>query len=82
MTSYIRDQAEGLPADDEDIRVLSEFYAAALSGLTALWLQNGMKYDTDAYIDHLGHSAGRQYPPLLWNGAARIPAKHKSIHPS
>ena len=21
----------------------------------ALWLQNGMKYDTDAYIDHLGH---------------------------
>ena len=48
MTSYIRDQAEGLPADDEDIRVLSEFYAAALSGLTALWLQNGMKYDTDA----------------------------------
>ena len=55
MTSYIRDQAEGLPADDEDIRVLSEFYAAALSGLTALWLQNGMKYDTDAYIDHLGH---------------------------
>ena len=43
------------PADDEDIRVLSEFYAAALSGLTALWLQNGMKYDTDAYIDHLGH---------------------------
>ena len=55
MTSYIRDQAEGLPADDEDIRVLSEFYAAALSGLTARWLQNGMKYDTDAYIDHLGH---------------------------
>ncbi len=55
MTSSIRDQAEGLPADDEDIRVLSEFYAAALSGLTALWLQNGMKYDTDAYIDHLGH---------------------------
>ena len=35
--------------------ILSEFYAAALSGLTALWLQNGMKYDTDAYIDHLGH---------------------------
>ena len=60
MTSYVRDQAEGLPVDDEDIRVLSEFYAAALSGLTALWLQNGMKYDTDAYIDHLG----RQYPPL------------------
>ena len=55
MTSYVRDQAEGLPVDDEDIRVLSEFYAAALSGLTALWLQNGMKYDTDAYIDHLGH---------------------------
>ena len=32
MTSYIRDQAEGLPADDEDIRVRLEFYAAALSG--------------------------------------------------
>ena len=36
------------------IRVLAEFYSAALSGLTALWLQNGMKYDVDAYIDHLG----------------------------
>lgn len=54
MTSYIRDQAEGLEADEADIMVLSEFYSAALSGLTALWLQNGMKYDVDAYIDHLG----------------------------
>lgn len=54
MTSYVRDQAEGLSVDEEDIRVLAEFYSAALSGLTALWLQNGMKYDADAYIDHLG----------------------------
>lgn len=74
MTSYIRDQAEGLPADDEDIRVLSEFYAAALSGLTALWLQNGMKYDTDAYIDHLGHLLDGN-TAVLWNGAARIPGQ-------
>ena len=49
-----------IPADDEDIRVLfwkSLEHAASgriVSGLTALWLkQNGMKYDTDAYIDHL-----------------------------
>lgn len=81
MTSYIRDQAEGLPADDEDIRVLSEFYAAALSGLTALWLQNGMKYDTDAYIDHLGHLLDGNIRRAL-ERSCRIPAKHKSIHPS
>ena len=64
MTSYIRDQAEGLPADDEDIRVLSEFYAAALSGLTALWLQNGNGlFDPQFLFQHvlvrggqLGHS--------------------------
>ena len=54
MTSYVQDQAEGLDVDPEDIRVLAEFYSAALSGLTALWLQGGMKYDVDAYIDHLG----------------------------
>ena len=72
MTSYVRDQAEGLPVDDEDIRVLSEFYAAALSGLTALWLQNGMKYDTDAYIDHLGH--------LLETGTTEEIFEHP-IHP-
>ena len=54
MTSYVQDQAGGLDVDPEDIRVLAEFYSAALSGLTALWLQNGMKYDVDAYIDHLG----------------------------
>ena len=54
MTSYVQDQAEGLDVDPEDIRVLADFYSAALSGLTALWLQNGMKYDVDAYIDHLG----------------------------
>ena len=79
MTSYIRDQAEGLPADDEDIRVLSEFYAAALSGLTALWLQNGMKYDTDAYIDHLGRLAGRQYPPC---SGTELPGFRPSIKAS
>ena len=54
MTSYVQDQAEGLDVDPEDIRVLAEFYSAALEGLTALWLQDGMKYDAEAYIDHLG----------------------------
>ena len=54
ITSYIRDQAEGLNADEEDIRVLAEFYSAALAGLTVLWLQSGMKYDAEEYIDHLG----------------------------
>ena len=34
--------------------MLAEFYSAALEGLTALWLQDGMKYDAEAYIDHLG----------------------------
>lgn len=54
MTSYVRDQAEGLDADEEDIRVLAEFYSAALSGLTVWWLQSGMKYDAEEYIDRLG----------------------------
>ena len=55
ITAYVRDQAEGLPVQEEDIRVLSEFYSAALSGLTVLWLQSGMKYDAEAYIDRLAH---------------------------
>ena len=54
MMTYVQGQAEGLTVQEEDIRVLAEFYSAALEGLTALWLQDGMKYDTEAYIDHLG----------------------------
>ena len=52
--TYVQGQAEGLTVQEEDIRVLAEFYSAALEGLTALWLQDGMKYDAEAYIDHLG----------------------------
>lgn len=54
MMTYVQGQAEGLTVQEEDIRVLAEFYSAALEGLTALWLQDGMKYDAEAYIDHLG----------------------------
>lgn len=55
MASYVRGQAEGLPVNESDVQMVTEFYTAALAGLTIDWLHGGMKTDTDAYIDRLGY---------------------------
>lgn len=54
MLSYVRGQAEGLSAAEEDIQALAQFYAAALSGMTADWLRGGMKSNVNDHIDRLG----------------------------
>ena len=54
MFSYVRGQAEGLSAAEEDIQALAQFYAAALSGMTADWLRGGMKSNVNDHIDRLG----------------------------
>ena len=54
MLSYVRGQAEGLSAAEEDIQTLAQFYAAALSGMTADWLRGGMKSNVNDHIDRLG----------------------------
>ena len=54
MLSYVRRQAEGLSAAEEDIQALAQFYAAALSGMTADWLRGGMKSNVNYHIDRLG----------------------------
>lgn len=55
LTAYVRSQAEGLPVAEEDVRVLAEFYAAALGGMTINWLRDGMRGNIDDYIDRLGY---------------------------
>ena len=54
MLSYVRGQAEGLSAAEEDIQALAQFYAAALSGMTADWLRGGMKSNVTDHIARLG----------------------------
>ena len=54
MLSYVRGQAEGLNAAEEDVELLTQFYAAALSGIIADWLRGGMKADVNDRIDRLG----------------------------
>ena len=54
MLSYVRGQAEALSAAEEDIQALAQFYAAALSGMTADWLRGGMKSNVNDHIDRLG----------------------------
>ena len=54
MLSYVRGQAEGLSAAEEDIQALAQFYAAALSGMTADWLRGGMKANANESINRLG----------------------------
>ena len=53
MLSYVRGQAEGLQADEEDIQELAHFYAAALVGMTTDWLRSGMKSEVDDRINRL-----------------------------
>ena len=69
MLSYVRGQAEDLSAAEEDIQALAQFYAAALSGMTADWLRGGMKSNVNDHIDRLGrlqHPAGaRAQLPLI-----------------
>lgn len=78
MTAYMRDIAEGLDVDDSDIRVLAEFYSAALAGLTIFWLESGMKYDADDYIDHLGRLLDGNIRQTLERAAAQKDRPHGS----
>ncbi len=53
MMSFVRKEAEGLPVPEKKIQTLARFYSAALVGLTAEWLREGMKTDTAAFIGEL-----------------------------
>ncbi|MCR5456546.1 MAG: TetR/AcrR family transcriptional regulator [Clostridiales bacterium] len=54
MTEYVAPIAEEIQADDEDRDALIVFYSSALMYMVILWLQSGMKKNSDEYISRLG----------------------------
>ena len=73
ITAYVRGQAEGLDVEEEDIRILAEFYTAALAGMTANWLRGGMKSSVDERIERLGRLLDGNVR-LALERVARVPA--------
>lgn len=53
MTVYVRGAAAGLDVTERNILALARFYAAALTGLSVDWLNDGMKDDPAAFLDDL-----------------------------
>ncbi len=53
MLAYVRKEAEGLAVSERKVTVLARFYAAALVGLSADWLGDGMKGEPGAFLDDL-----------------------------
>ncbi|MEA4965761.1 MAG: TetR/AcrR family transcriptional regulator C-terminal domain-containing protein [Oscillospiraceae bacterium] len=54
MNAFVRREAAGIPAAEEDLCTLVSFYTSALLGLVAKWLQEGMTSDAEAYILSMG----------------------------
>lgn len=79
MLSYVRGQAEGLSAAEEDIQALAQFYAAALSGMTADWLRGGMKSNVNEPHRPAGTAAGGQHPA---GARAQLPLIQKKEGPT
>ena len=46
--------SKGIPAKEEDKRLICEFYKNALVGLVKTWLDSGMKYDPEQIIRRTG----------------------------
>lgn len=54
MTGFVRTEAEGLDASEEDIKLLASFYKHAVVGIYKEWLQNGLKGDPEEFILRIG----------------------------
>jgi probable dihydroxyacetone kinase regulator len=54
MGEFVDQQAEGLDVAQEDKDFVAKFYICALVGLTAQWIDRGMKEDPEVYINKMG----------------------------
>lgn len=54
MINFVRSQAEGLDASEEDIKLLAVFYKHAVVGLYNEWLQRGLKGNPEEVILRIG----------------------------
>jgi len=54
MREFVDQQAEGLDVPQEDRDFIAKFYVCAIVGLTAQWIDSGMKEDPERYIGKMG----------------------------
>lgn len=55
MTRFVEQMAGDLSPKEEDKKLITHFYKAALVGMILDWMEAGMKYDTEKMIRRLGY---------------------------
>ncbi|WP_373217650.1 TetR/AcrR family transcriptional regulator [Ruminococcus sp. 5_1_39BFAA] len=65
MTDFVKKQAEGINAKEEDILLIAQFYECALVGLMQRWLDGGMKEDPEYIINRMGVMLDRNITAML-----------------
>ena len=53
MYDFVKKQADGLAVQDEDLRLIADFYKCAFVGLILQWLDGGMKEDPEYIVDKI-----------------------------
>lgn len=79
MLSYVRGQAEGLSAAEEDIQALAQFYAAALSGYDRRLAARRHEVQRERPHRPAGPAAGGQHPA---GARAQLPLIQKKEGPT
>lgn len=77
MMGFVKEQAEGLHASEEDIRFIADLYKYALVGLTLEWIRNGMKEDPEKFIYKMGRLLEGNIKTALSKSNMRSTAKCK-----
>ena len=71
MLAFVQNEARGIDISESKVYALARFYTAALTGLTADWLRNGMKGAPDAFLADLGDMLDGNIRLSLERGAQR-----------
>ena len=53
MYDFVKRQADGLSVQDEDLRLIADFYKCAFVGLILQWMDGGMKEDPEYIVDKI-----------------------------
>jgi AcrR family transcriptional regulator len=74
ITRVVTGMAAGMDVPPRDIHDLAVFYSVALIGLVTKWLDDGMKEDSDEYLDNLVRLLGDNIQASLARSAASAQA--------
>ena len=71
MYDFVKKQADGLAVQDEDLRLIADFYKCAFVGLILQWLDGGMKENPEYIVDKIFSYLEGNTRNMLKNAAER-----------